>query len=36
MKKIAEFFKFEQENTNWRTEITGGATTFMTMPTSWS
>ncbi len=31
MKKIAEFFKFEQANTNWRIEVTGGATTFMTM-----
>ena len=31
MKKIAEFFKFEQERTNWRIEVTGGATTFMTM-----
>ena len=31
MNKIAEFFKFEQERTNWRIEVTGGVTTFMTM-----
>ena len=28
---IAEFFKFNAQNTDWRTEITGGVTTFVTM-----
>ena len=28
---IAEFFKFDAQNTNWRAEITGGITTFVTM-----
>ncbi|HDP16378.1 MAG TPA: NCS2 family permease, partial [Candidatus Omnitrophica bacterium] len=28
---IAKFFKFQELNTNFRTEITAGATTFMTM-----
>ena len=28
---IAEFFKFNEQNTDWRTEITGGITTFVTM-----
>ena len=27
---IAEFFKFNEQNTDWRTEITGGITTFVT------
>ena len=31
MNLIASFFRFEERNTNWRTEVTGGLTTFMTM-----
>ena len=31
MGSIAEFFKFNAQNTDWRTEITGGVTTFVTM-----
>ena len=28
---VAEFFKFNAQNTDWRTETTGGITTFVTM-----
>lgn len=28
---IARFFKFEANNTTWRTEVTGGVTTFVTL-----
>ena len=28
---IARFFQFEAQNTNWRAEVTGGVTTFVTM-----
>lgn len=31
MEKIARFFKFDEMNTNWRTEVLGGITTFVTM-----
>ena len=31
MDAIAKFFNFEAANTDWRTEVTGGVTTFMTM-----
>ncbi len=31
MNRIASFFRFDELNTNWRTEVTGGLTTFMTM-----
>ena len=28
---VAKFFKFGAQNTTWRTEVTGGVTTFVTM-----
>ena len=31
MNLIASYFRFEERNTNWRAEFTGGLTTFMTM-----
>ncbi len=31
MNLIASYFRFEERNTNWRAEVTGGLTTFMTM-----
>ncbi len=31
MNWIASYFRFDELNTNWRTEVTGGLTTFMTM-----
>ena len=31
MNLIASYFRFEERNTNWRTEVAGGLTTFMTM-----
>ena len=31
MNRIASFFRFDEHNTDWRTEATGGLTTFMTM-----
>ena len=31
MNRIATFFRFDELDTNWRTEVTGGLTTFMTM-----
>ena len=31
MNRIATFFRFDEHNTDWRTEATGGLTTFMTM-----
>ncbi len=31
MDRIASFFRFDELNTNWRAETTGGLTTFMTM-----
>ena len=31
MNQIASFFRFDELNTDWRTEVTGGLTTFMTM-----
>lgn len=31
MSKIAEFFKFKERNTNFKTELIAGVTTFMTM-----
>ena len=31
MNQIASFFRFDELNTNWRTEVIGGLTTFMTM-----
>ncbi len=31
MNRIASYFRFDELNTNWRAEATGGLTTFMTM-----
>ncbi len=31
MNRIASYFRFDEHNTDWRTEATGGLTTFMTM-----
>lgn len=31
MEKVAKFFKFEERNTNFKTELVAGITTFMTM-----